>query len=133
MFLLAAMVCVLLFRTFLFRRHWVRRLRTDETLKSCTHNRAYQAASEKQTGFWPVRTPYRAIYACTGEVSAARLRTGNNRYRTYSTEVTSSPSNLPLPRSADMLSHARSNNIAGRRAAVKGNFVIFAEFLLEIL
>ncbi len=33
-------------------RFFIRDLRN-----SYTHNRAYQTASEKQTGFWPVRTP----------------------------------------------------------------------------
>lgn len=53
--------------------------------------------SARRSFTWPVH-PAQAIYAMYGKVSAARFPSGICRQRTYSTEVTSSPSNLQLHR-----------------------------------
>ena len=83
-------------------------MRTDEAF-SCTHNRAYQTASEKQTGRLAGRSPARAIYACTGRASAARLRIRTSLIPDIlHGSYLGLPSNLPLPRIIRLRSRTRA-------------------------
>ena len=113
MFLLLAAMCFLLFVRFCSAALAPPFLmRTDETHFSYTHNRAYQAASEKQTGFLSRSDLPSARYTRVPE----RFQPPDCvlklvQHRTYSTEVTSNPSNLPLHRIIRLCASTRAQLI----------------------
>ena len=96
---------------------------------SYTHNRAYQAASEKQTGFWPVRTPL-ARYTrvperfqppdCVPEATG----TGHTprKLPRFHEQSPASSHNTPVP------SHRRFINITVQCPEVKQFFVFLQKF-----
>ena len=92
-----------------------------------TPRRAYQTSSEKQTGFLSRSIPRpRDIRVYKSGFSRPIVHRTYIRHRTYSTKVTSFPSNLPLHRIIRLcISHARSINISICFHSVKIFFVIF--------
>ena len=113
------------FRTF-FRRHWLRlSMRTDETPDFLYTQPCVSGRVRKTNRFFNRLSPVRAIYACTGKVSAARLRTGTGPipdilHGSYLASGEQSPAS-----SHSALFCTRSGSISAKRGTVKGFLLSF--------
>ncbi len=96
-----------------------------------THIRAYQTVSEKQTGIPAGLLPVRAIYAWNERLQPPDY-VPVNRYRTYSTEVTSLCEQSPASTHTRALAHAQLI-YQSRYQKSRKNFVQNVEILLFIL